>query len=135
MVKYIEATNVFRIIDDLKEQYLIFIANNTLAVDVIDHTKMKIRVNSIPVEVATVFFSDALSFVPCFQYTDSEDVFLFASPNFKFHVDSGGQYCTGKFGYWSLAVNQRRDVFKALTSSLNATSYVFPQITTVCDMS
>lgn len=96
MVKYIEATNVFRIIDDSKDQYLIFIANNTLAVNVVDDTKMKICVNSIPVEVATVFFSDALSFVPCFQYTDSEDVVLFATPNFKFHVDSAGQYCTGE---------------------------------------
>ena len=96
MVKYIEATNVFRILDDSKEQYLIFIANNTLALDVVDHTRMKICVNSIPVEVATVFFNDAISFVPCFQYTDSEDVVLFTSRNFKFHVDSAGQYCTGK---------------------------------------
>ena len=96
MVKYIEATNVFRVIDDSEEQYLIFIANNTLAIDVVDHTRMKICVNSIPVEVATVFFNDAMSFVPCFQYTDSEDVVLFASRNFKFHVDSAGQYCTGK---------------------------------------
>eukprot|EP00536_Pseudo-nitzschia_multiseries_P000059 jgi/Psemu1/321429/estExt_fgenesh1_pg.C_20043 len=98
MVKYIEATNVFRIVDDSKEQYLIFIANNTLAVDVVDSTKMKICVNSIPVEVATVFFNDAISFVPCFQYTDSEDVVLFTSRNFKFHVDSAGQYCTDYYG-------------------------------------
>lgn len=97
MVKYIEATNVFRIIDDFKEQYLIFIANNTLALEVVDRTRMKICVNSIPVEVSTVFFNDAISFVPCFQYTDSEDVVLFASRNMKFHVDSAGQYCTGKF--------------------------------------
>lgn len=97
MVKYIEATNVFRIIDDFKEQYLIFIANNTLALDVVDGTSMKIRVNNIPVEVATVFFNNAISFVPCFQYTDSEDVVLFASNNLKFHVDSAGQYCTGVF--------------------------------------
>jgi hypothetical protein len=96
MVKYIEVTNVFRIMDNLKEQYLIFIANNTLALDVVDHNRMKICVNSIPVEVATVFFNDAISFIPCFQYTDSEDVVLFASRNFKFHVDSSGQYCTGK---------------------------------------
>ena len=97
MVKYIEATNVFRIIDDSKEQYLIFMANNTLALDVVDLTRMKILVNNIPVEVATVFFNDAISFVPCFQYTDSEDVVLFASRNLNFHVDSAGQYCTGKF--------------------------------------
>lgn len=97
MVKYIEATNVFKIIHDSKEQYLIFIANNTLAVDVVEKTRMKICVNSIPVEVATVFFNDAISFVPCFQYTDSEDVVLFTSRNFKFHVDSGGQYCNGEF--------------------------------------
>ena len=97
MVKYIEATNVFRILNDSKEQYLIFIANNTLAVDVVDRTGMEICVNSIPVEVATVFFNDAISFVPCFRYTDSEDVILFTSRNFKFHVDSAGQYCTGKY--------------------------------------
>uniref|UniRef100_A0A7S4AAQ7 Uncharacterized protein n=1 Tax=Pseudo-nitzschia australis TaxID=44445 RepID=A0A7S4AAQ7_9STRA len=98
MVKYIEATNVFRILNDSKEQYLIFIANNTLAVDVVDRTGMEIRVNSIPVEVATVFFNDAISFVPCFRYTDSEDVILFTSRNFKFHVDSAGQYCTDYYG-------------------------------------
>lgn len=98
MVKYIEATNVFRIIDDSKEQYLIFMANNTLALDVVDLTRMKILVNNIPVEVATVFFNDAISFVPCFQYTDSEDVVLFASRNLNFHVDSAGQYCTDYYG-------------------------------------
>ena len=97
MVKYIEATNVFRILGDFKQQYLIFIANNALALDVADGKRMKICVNSIPVEVATIFFNDAISFVPCFQYTDSEDVVLFASQNLKFHVDSAGQYCTGKF--------------------------------------
>ena len=96
MVKYIEATNVFRVLDVSKEKHLIFIANNTLSLNVADSTRMNLYVNSIPVEVATVYFNDALSFVPCFQYTDSEDVVLFCSRNLKFHVDSAGQYSTGK---------------------------------------
>jgi len=98
MVKYIEITNVFRILDDTKEQYLIFIASNTLLLDAVGQSGMNICVNSIPVEVATVFFHDALSFIPCFQYKDSEDVILFASPQLKFHVDSSGQYCTDYYG-------------------------------------
>lgn len=98
MVKYIEVTNVFRILDDTKEQYLIFIASNTLSLDAVGQTGMNICVNSIPVEVATIFFNDALSFIPCFQYKDSEDVVIFASPQLKFHVDSSGQYCTDYYG-------------------------------------
>ena len=98
MVKYIEATNVFRVLDCSKEQYLIFIANNTLALNVNNQTGIKISVNNIPIEVATVFFNEALSFVPCFKYLESEDVILFNSAQLKFHVDSGGQYCTDYYG-------------------------------------
>ena len=52
-------------------------------------SEVAMRINKIPVEVtvcmenkpliavcqvATIFFSDAISFVPCFKYTESDDV-------------------------------------------------------------
>lgn len=36
--------------------------------------------------------------MPCFKYADSEDVILFASPNIKYLVDQGGQFCTDYYG-------------------------------------
>ena len=98
MVKYIEIKNVFQVMDDSKEQYLIFVADNALLVEVVDGTRMNLRVNNISVEVATIFFNDAISFVPCFKYTDSEDVVMFTSRNFHFHVDNGGQFATDYYG-------------------------------------
>merc|ERR1719253_2257842 len=56
------------------------------------------QVNNIPVEIATIFFNEAISFVPCFKYTDSEDVILFTSRNFHFHVDNGGQFDVNYYG-------------------------------------
>ena len=40
----------------------------------------------------------AISFVPCFKYADSEDVILFASSNIRYLVDQGGQFCTDYYG-------------------------------------
>ena len=49
---------------------------------------MSIRINKILVEIATIFFNAAISFVPCFKYADSEDVILFTSRNIHYLVDS-----------------------------------------------
>lgn len=98
MVKYVEIKNVFHVMDDSKEQYLIFVADNALLVEVIDGSRMEMRVNNISVEMATIFFNEAISFVPCFKYTDSEDVVVFNSRNFHFHVDNGGQFATDYYG-------------------------------------
>ena len=67
MVTYIEVSNVFRAVGDGTgaEQYLIFIADNALVVECGD--KSTIKLNSVVVEAATIFFNDAVSFVPCFK--------------------------------------------------------------------
>ena len=66
--------------------------------DVSSSGSVTIRINRIPVEIATIFFNKAISFVPCFKYSDSEDVILFASQNIKYLVDNGGQFCTDYYG-------------------------------------
>jgi hypothetical protein len=58
-----------------------------------------IRVNEVQIQVSTVFFNEAISFVPCFKYADSDDVILFASKNFHYLVDSGGQFCPDYYGH------------------------------------
>jgi hypothetical protein len=55
-------------------------------------------INRIPVEIATMFFNEAVSFVPCFKYADSEDVILFTSPHIHYLVDSGGQFNDNYYG-------------------------------------
>ena len=97
MVKYIEISNAFRAADS-DQQYLVFIADNALMVEVSDAGGVTILINKIVVEVATIFFNKAVSFVPCFKYADSADVILFASPNIHYLVDSGGQFCTDYYG-------------------------------------
>lgn len=83
MVKYIEVSNVFRAVGQAEhagvltprtnaatgatETYLIFIADNALLVEVGSDGAVTIRVNRIVVEIATVFFNEAISFVPCFK--------------------------------------------------------------------
>jgi hypothetical protein len=106
MVKYIEIANSFHVVvdDDAagsenKEQYLVFIADNVLLIQASDNKeKMKININKIAVEVATIFFNEAISFVPCFKYAESEDVVLFTSRNINYLVDQGGQFCTDYYG-------------------------------------
>lgn len=98
MVKYIEIANVFRVLDETQEQYLVFIADNVLLVEVSDSNDLSIRINHIAVEMATIFFNEAISFVPCFKYSDSEDIILFASENIHYLVDQGGQFCTDYYG-------------------------------------
>eukprot|EP00980_Cylindrotheca_fusiformis_P003810 scaffold839_cov138-Cylindrotheca_fusiformis.AAC.5 len=89
MVKYIEVSNVFQVIG-ANEEFLIFIADNVLLVENSDG--MKISINKIRVEVATVFFNEAISFIPCFKYAESEDVVIFTSPNIHYNVSQAGQF-------------------------------------------
>jgi hypothetical protein len=100
MVKYIEVKNVFRDLHAVASQnsYLFFIADNALRVEISDGANVSICVNKVQIEVATMFFNEAISFVPCFKYTDSEDVILFASSNIRYLVDQGGQFCTDYYG-------------------------------------
>ena len=113
MVKYIEVSNALRAVDGEggggdgaaggderrgDERYLIFIADNALLVELCDGGLMTIRINRIQVEVDTVYLNDAISFVPCFKYVDSEDVILFTSRNLHYLVDKGGQFNDNYYG-------------------------------------
>ena len=95
MVKYIEFSNVFV---SSEQQYVIFIADNTLLVDVGKKSGYTIYINRIPVEIATVYFNEAVSFIPCFSYVDSEDVILFTSRNVHYLVDKAGQFNDNYYG-------------------------------------
>ena len=64
--RYIEFANVFRALD-ARSRYLIFIADNALLVDVEESGSCCARLNNITVEAATIYFNDAVSFVPCFK--------------------------------------------------------------------
>lgn len=97
MVKYIEMTNVFRVEGD-QEKYLAFIADNVLHIDVRTTGEIKLRISRIDVEMATVFFNEAVSFIPCYKYADSEDIILFTSPNLMYMVDKGGQFAPDYYG-------------------------------------
>jgi len=97
MVKYIEISNVFRAFDS-ERKYLVFIADNALLVDIPEDGGPIITINKIPVEIATMFFNEAISFVPCFKYADSEDVILFTSRNIHYLVDRGGQFNENYYG-------------------------------------
>lgn len=95
MVKYIEFSNVFRA---SARQHVIFIAGNVLIVEVVDEGRMTVHINDIRIEIATIFFNKAISFVPCFKYADSEDVILFTSRNIHYLVDKGGQFNENYYG-------------------------------------
>jgi hypothetical protein len=97
MVKYIEISNVFRAISS-NEQYLVFIGDNSILIDV-DGNAMRIRINQVKAEISTIMFNEAISFIPCFKYSEGgEDVILFTSKNIHFHVDKGGQFCSDYYG-------------------------------------
>lgn len=95
MVKYLEISNVFCA---SAQQHVIFIAGNVLLVDSHDGDGVTIRINDIHIEIATIFFNDAISFVPCFKYVDSEDVIIFTSRNIHYLVDKGGQFNENYYG-------------------------------------
>ena len=81
-----------------QQQCLVFIADNALLMEVSSSGVLTIRINKIPVEIATIYFNEAISFVPCCKYMDSEDVILFCSPNIRYLVDKGGQFATDYYG-------------------------------------
>ena len=95
MVKYIEFLNVFKASEIM---YVIFIARNTPMVQVGAKGAQAIRINEIAVEIAIIFFNEAISFVPCVKYVDSEDVILFTSPHIHYLVDKGGQFNENYYG-------------------------------------
>lgn len=97
MVKYIEISNVFRTLTS-EEQYLVFIGDNSILIDV-EGNAMDIRINQVKAEVSTIMFNEAISFIPCFKYSEGgEDVILFTSRNIHCHVDKGGQFCSDYYG-------------------------------------
>jgi hypothetical protein len=98
MVKYLEVSNALRAVDAGAEQYLLFIADNALLVEVAAGGLATIRINKILVEVATIFFNEALAFVPCFKYADSEDAILFTSRHIHYLVDKAGQFNENYYG-------------------------------------
>ena len=97
MVKYIELSHAFKVLGAC-EQYLVFIADNVLLIEVSDSTNMTIWINKVAVEIATMYFNKAISFIPCFKYAESEDVVLFTSRDIHYLVDKGGQFCTDYYG-------------------------------------
>lgn len=64
-LRYIEIKNAFREAESEK-QFVVFIAGNALEVTVSD--ALQISINKIAIEVSTVYFNEAISFVPCFSY-------------------------------------------------------------------
>ena len=79
------------------DKYLLFVADAALRVDATP-TGVEVRVNQTRVEVCAAFFNDAVSFVPCFTYADSEDAVLLASRHITYHVDGGGQHHVDYYG-------------------------------------
>lgn len=96
MVKYIEIANTFQVLGP-EEKYLMFVADNILVLNV-SGDKTQIWINRIAVNIATLFFNEAISFVPCFSYAESNDIILFASKNIHYTVDKGGQFATDYYG-------------------------------------
>lgn len=96
MVKYIEIANAFQVSDN-EDLYLLFMADNVLVLDV-SGEKTRIWINKIAVNVATLFFNEAISFIPCFSYAESNDIILFATRNIHYMVDKGGQFATEYYG-------------------------------------
>ena len=103
MVTSVQFRNVFKALGS-DFQYLIFIADNVLVVQLDagpggrgwSGSKLSIKINKIPIEIATTFFNEAISFVPCFKYLESEDIIIFTSRNVHYNIDKGGQFCGGK---------------------------------------
>ena len=105
MVTSVQFKNTFKALRS-DRQYLIFIADNVLMVHLDpgpggpgwSGSKLSIKINKIPIEIATIFFNEAISFVPCFRYVDGEDVILFTSRSIHWKVDRGGQFCSDYYG-------------------------------------
>jgi len=98
MVKYIEISHAFKVLGS-EEKYLVFIADNVLVIDVSSsNSETTICINKAAVEIATMYFNQAISFIPCFKYEESEDVVLFTSRHIDYLVDKGGQFCSDYYG-------------------------------------
>ena len=97
MVKYIEITNAFQAIS-ANEQYVIFIADNVILVDICEDGNMKVRINKVDAQASAMFFNEAISFIPCFKFSEGDDVIIFTSKNMHFLVDKGGQFCPDYYG-------------------------------------
>jgi hypothetical protein len=109
MVKYVEFSNVFKASE---QQYVIFIAGNTLMVDVASNGAQAIRINEDVVEIATIFFNEAISFIPCFKYADGEGVIMSTSPHIHYLVDKGGQFVDKRIVKSRLIVPVRQQKFE-----------------------
>jgi hypothetical protein len=60
---------------------------------------MNIRINQVKAEISTIMFNEAISFIPCFKYSEGgEDIIIFTSRNIHYHVDKGGQFCSDYYG-------------------------------------
>ena len=79
----------------------------------VNNRQLRISINKIPLDIAAVFFNEAISFVPCFRYADGgQDVVLFTSPNIHYKVDAGGQFATDYYGMkFELIGKGNRNVF------------------------
>jgi hypothetical protein len=98
MVKYIEISHAFKRLGK-EEEYLVFMADNVLMMEVDNSSqKAEITINKVAVQIATIFFNKAVSFIPCFKYDESDDVVLFTSPRIHYLVDKGGQFCSDYYG-------------------------------------
>jgi len=85
------------------DQYLVFVADNALLVDVPAGRHGGRRLGDDPQQQGgggggPPVPGKAFAFVPCFKYAASKDVILFTVKNFKFHVDSGGQFNENYYG-------------------------------------
>jgi hypothetical protein len=57
-----------------------------------------ILLNRVPVNFVTMYVNRMVSFIPCFKYSDSEDIIILTSPQFYFHVDTAGQFNEHYYG-------------------------------------
>jgi len=103
MVVYLEIANAFQALPAEgslpgTQRFLIFMADNALLLEVDAEGAVRILINKIAVDAATIFINEAISFVPCFKYAESQDVILFASRNAKYHIDNAGQFASEYYG-------------------------------------
>ena len=50
----------------------------------------KILINKVEINLSSMYFNKAISFIPCFKYKDSEDVIIFTTENMYYLVDQAG---------------------------------------------
>ncbi len=77
---------------------LLLAATLVILIDFLENGRMSIHINKVDATRAMISFNDAISFIPCFKYTEGKDVIIFTSPNIHNLVDSGGQFCQDNSG-------------------------------------